>query len=561
MISGEEVPSPFATLARHFFFSFFRLSFLDDAGEQSFKRGIIGLLSALVAMNLLLVRLYVGRYAGVTDASQLASMVAADRLFVIALPMFVTAIMMALIAQSIFPDDVDFRTLMALPLSQRTIFGAKFVALAAFAAIFIAGAVGGIALPLSLIINGRSHGEGPGLAVLIQLLVNSWSCAFVVAGAIGAQGLLAVALPRQRLRRVSLWLQTLTIGMLVLSIPLLLRAPGLGRALAQQPAWLFGVPPAWFLGAIQWLLGERDPYSTGLLQAAVGATMIAAGLCAICAALIYRRFDQSALRLDRAASLLRWNIPVRWSIGAHPVRAAIRDFVSATIRRSGLHQLVFASLFATGCALGANSLLGSIGLSERWAIQSVLTVPFTLMAGAVVGMRTALLLPTNVRAGWIFRLTEQASTRAYQLDAVRYALLFSGVAVPTALALPFQIGQLGIASATLILPIEILVGWAFVEIVCHEWRRIPFTCTFLFAKRPPANAFLLAITIFGWFPFIGAALLNVARHGGWPWMMMLTLAVSVALALRWWRCRIWGVWPMEFEDYLPDALEPLRLGE
>ena len=41
-----------AALTRHFFQDFFRLSFLDDAGEESFRRVIIGLLAGFVALGL-----------------------------------------------------------------------------------------------------------------------------------------------------------------------------------------------------------------------------------------------------------------------------------------------------------------------------------------------------------------------------------------------------------------------------------------------------------------------------------------------------------------------------
>ena len=50
------------SLARHFFQGFFRLSFLDDAGEESFRRVIIGVLAGFLAFGLWLPRLFSQKY-------------------------------------------------------------------------------------------------------------------------------------------------------------------------------------------------------------------------------------------------------------------------------------------------------------------------------------------------------------------------------------------------------------------------------------------------------------------------------------------------------------------
>ena len=250
-----------------------------------------------------------------------------------------------------------------------------------------------------------------------------------------------------------------------------------------------------------------------------------------------------------------------WLRRQHPAHAAISDFISATIRRSGLHQLVFAGLFAAGIALAANALFGAVGLRERWVVRAALGTPFTVMAGAVVGLHLALRLPTNIRAGWVFRFLENAETRPHQLDAVRSALFTRGVLWPLALTLPVQAYQLGPRTALTLAPITALVGWAFTEAMCLGWRRLPYTCTFLFAKRPPAFTVAALIAIFGWFVFAGTSLLDTARLGALPWFIVATLVVSVGTGLRSYRRVQWGQGPLEFEDYLPDSLDQLRLHE
>ena len=93
---------------------FFRLSFLDDAGEESFRRMIIGLLAGFVGLGLWLPRLYMGKYAYLSSEGSIEryrAMLLAEQLMVISLPMFIVAFAMALVCHSVFPDETDYRIL------------------------------------------------------------------------------------------------------------------------------------------------------------------------------------------------------------------------------------------------------------------------------------------------------------------------------------------------------------------------------------------------------------------------------------------------------------------
>ena len=554
-------PSILNVLIRHFFVSFFRLSFLDDAGEQSFKRGIIGVVSVIAGLGFLLVRLYMGRYAALRDVNTLVMTIRADRLFIITLPMFGTAAAMALVVHRVFPDELDFWSLMPLPMSRRTVFTAKFVALFLFTSIFTLGTNLFLALPLSAIVNGRDPGQSALLANACQWLTGTWASVLVVIGVVSVEGLLIAVLPRTLFRAAAIWLQTGMIAALVLAVPFMFRIPGLGPVLQRSPRWLLTIPPAWFFGVEHWLLGERDAYTDRLALLAIGATIALAMVAVSTSLAVYRRFDQSAFRPGIGHAPAQWNLAIHWPAGRYPAREAVRDFMGATLRRSGLHQLVSYGLFAIGLAMATNSLLGSAALSDRWMQRAVLGMPFTLMAGAVVGVRTALLLPTNPRAAWIFRFTEQAATRGHQLDAVSRGLFVSGVVLPTAFAVPVQAAWFGVAAITALVPLTLAIGWTLTELALLEWRRIPFTCTILFAKRPAAFTFLMLVMIFGWFVFVSTSLLVAARASVTAWSVVALLVSVVGLTLRAYRRHNWGRWPLEFEDYLPDGLDTLRLGD
>jgi hypothetical protein len=559
---NREGQSPCVVLIRHFFDAFFRLSFLDDAGEESFKRAILGVFAGLLASGLLLARVYLSKYADLANrptADMYRLMLPADQLLMICLVMFAVGLVMALVSHSIFPDEIDFRILRPLSLPRSTIFVAKLTALCLFTSMFVAAASLGIGLPFSLVSSGR-WADGPLMfRALAQLITAALASMFAIAGVVAIQGLILVLIPRRWLRTASVAAQTAIICGLVLSIPVMVRVPALASYLSARPRSLYFVPPAWFLGAQQWLLGSRDPYFIGLGINAVVGTAGFVLLAASCCLILYRRFDLVVLRKDNGRASWRWNVRLPWPVRRHSAHHAVQAFLSATLRRSGLHQLVFAAVLAGGVSLAVNAVVGAVGLRERWLINAVLGAPLTVIAAAVVGLRAALLLPTNLRASWIFRLTEEAGSRPHQLNAVRHTFLGLAVIVPVALAFPLHAGLLGFSSAVACLPVVLILGFLFVDITIANWRRIPFACTVLFGKRPAAFTLLVAILGFNVFVVAGTLLqlLALSRPGAWLGVVGVLLLLSAGMA--WYRRQVWGRFPLEFEDYLPNSLETLQL--
>jgi ABC-type transport system involved in multi-copper enzyme maturation permease subunit len=549
-------------LGRHFFQIFFRLSFLDDAGEESFKRAIIGVLSGFLASGLLLARVYAKKYeslASQPDADLYRSMLPADQLLVICLTMFAIGLVVALVSHSVFPDETDLRILMPLPVSRKTIFIAKFAALCAFAAIFVGTVSLGVGLPFALVSGGRWADHPFVRRASAQVAAGTLASLFVMAAIIALQGLIMLLARRRWLRPVLVATQTAIICSLMLAVPVIVRVPALSPYLAERPVFMYFVPPAWFLGVQEWLLGSRDPYFIRLGMIAAVSAGVVVVLSASCCLLLYRRFDLTVMRNQNGRPPWRWNIPLRWPRRRHPAQEAIQSFLSTTLRRSGLHQLVFAGVFVAGLSLAVNSVLGSMGLRERWLISAVLGAPLTMIAAAAVGLRAALLLPTNVRAAWIFRLTEEAESRPHQLNAVRHTFLGLGIMLPVALAFPLQVGVLGPSSAMACLPIVVLLGSVFVDVTIANWRRIPFACTVLFGKRPAAFTLLVALLAFNAFVIAGTLLQLLALSGLVPWLAVAGFLLLVSAGFGWYRRQVWGRFPLEFEDYLPNGLESLDL--
>lgn len=552
------LPEPHRTLTQHFFRGFFRFSFLDEAGEQSLTRAFLGAVAVIITGGLVVARLYANKYAMLSrqpTADLYVLMFPADQMQMIVLPMIFVAFVMASVSQSMFPDELDYRVLMQLPLSRRAIFASKTLALMLFAGMFIVVSNVVIGVLFTVISGGRWAEHALARRLVAQLLGGTAGSLFACMAIVAFQGMVVLLTPKRWLRRVMVAVQTFMICELVLMLPAALRVPHLYDELAEQRLWLFAVAPAWFLGVERWLAGDGTTFYARLAVTALTASVLVALTGAVCYLALYRRFD----RVTLAALPGRWWRRSLLPVSTHPAYAAIRHFTAATLGRSGAHQLIACAALAAGIALAINGVAGSWNSAERWFVRAAVGAPLTAMIVSVLGMRAALLLPENLRAAWIFRITETADARPRQLNAVRHAFWIRGVAVPTLIIAAGQAALLGLNSTLAALPLIWTIGWILVEVITLDWRRIPFTCTMLFGKRPPAHTTLLVGVLFFVFDLIGTGIVQIAISSPIAWTIWMAILIAAVAVVRAVRLQTWGTLPLEFEDYLPDGLDTLKL--
>jgi hypothetical protein len=165
---------PEVVLARHFFTSLFDFGFLSDDGAEALKRVLLGSLAVALALGMLLVRVFMAKYGSLSDGplEEYERALVADHAFLIAVPMWFVAAAMGLVGQSLFPDETDFRILMAEPLSRSVIFGAKLAALLLFGALFVAGTHLAL-LPLAVVTMIGTFRTGTFLATALAFAFSS----------------------------------------------------------------------------------------------------------------------------------------------------------------------------------------------------------------------------------------------------------------------------------------------------------------------------------------------------------------------------------------------------
>jgi hypothetical protein len=556
---------PETVLTRHFFTSLFDFGFLSDDGADSLKRALLGSLAVAMALGLLLTRVFMEKYGDVSGASadEYARAVVADHAFLIAVPMWFVASAVVLVGHSLFPDETDFRILMAEPLSRLTVFASKLTALLIFVGMFVAGTHLAL-LPLAALTMLGAVKTGSLLVTATAFGASSLlGSLFAALAVVAVHGLLVLFAPRRLLLTFSGAVRSVLIASLVMSLPLVARLPGTARAFATDAWWLPWVPPAWFVGLERWLIGEGR-YGALASQAGAATVLAIAGSVASYL-LLYRRFDRVMLQGPATRSERGWTRSLDLRVGRAPVRHATGRFVALTIRRSLLHQGLIVGLLAGAGGFVLNSLLSTDGWNRPLDLRgrspfllTLLWAPVTMMFLAIPAIRLALSVPLDLRSNWIFRMTEDVPGRAEVAAANIRIVLALGVALPLALVGPAQWWVLG-RQAVGIIALEALIGWLVVEWVMADWSRIPFTCSYIPGKGFVPHMFVKGFASYVFFTTLSTVLLRLSLSNPRVGVVAAVLVAAAATALWLHRTREAPLTPLLFDDELPSDVNPLRL--
>jgi hypothetical protein len=563
---------PWYLLTRHFFGGFFDFGLLSEEGASSLTRMLVVTTGVMLAAGLLLARIYVARYASLGELEipePYRLTVLADHAFMIAVSMWLVGLVTVLVGHALFPDETDFRVLMALPVTRRLVFGTKLLALGSFSGLVIA-TVQLALMPLLLVTAaGRWAAHAIPVHAAAYLVSSLLGSLFALLAVVAVHGLLILFVPRRRVLTASASLRSAMLCALVMSLPLLARLPAQATAIVEGSWWVDVAPQLWFLGLECWLLGDDYgvPFGRLMLLGVTGVT-IAAALATSSYATLYRRFDR-VIRPPASVpegSRRPWGWARSAVGGSRGVFLAVRSFTLVTLRRSVLHQGILVALAAAGAGLVLNSVIGAGGASWRpqdgpppdALIDAVTRAPFVLEFVTAFAVRASLAVPFEQRANWVFRMIEQGPARGDQLEAAAGTVRLLGVFVPVGLMLPIQWTVTGTGAIPSSL-VAALFGLLFVEILMRNWARIPFTCSYMPGKGFVPRTLLLGVTSFVLFTGIGTATAR-ATAGSSSFALFLDLiVVALVFGLRWRRVRRSRLATLEFEDVLPSEVNPLRL--
>jgi hypothetical protein len=558
----RETHGPNFELLRHFVLRFFD-SELSTTPDQ-WKTPALGAFSLILPWFPLFAQPLANKYAqfsAMATPGPYQRAVRADELWLITLMMSFIGLATAIKWQSLFPGLRDYQVLGTLPLRARQIFQAKFLALliVSTTAVVVINALPCLTFPL---VSGGRWQINPSLAshLTVQAAAFAAACYFFFFGLLALQGVLLNLLPPRLFGRVTGYLQGLLVAAMLILIVLSFSIDTRFLPTALRPELSAWLPPVWFLGFHQHLLGDPDPNMAALAKRAEAGLAIAVTLSLASYIVGYRRhrkllvegsFDSSGGDRKWTGALLAWLVP-------NPRQQAILVFMTKTLARSSQHRMILMAYGGFGLAI---LLSGIIGMREAVSEPNRTAACFVyahviLLTFLLIGLRHLFIIPVEWKANWTFQIAERQG-RLDWMRAVDRFILFWGAVLMLAIPLPIEARLLGWRAVA-----EVVLFTAF-GLLCYEWvftnwQKLPFTCSHLPGKIPAWILTLWGIGILSAFPLVNGLLL-ISLYQPIAYVVVLGVIVASWLGLYSARRQGFGELRLTFDDLPDPAVHGLNL--
>lgn len=564
--------SRYSLLTWHFFRRFLDNDLISPNGDG--RVGFSHTIAAMITPGLLVVMMVILKYGLLWRPKweRVLEMSLSDGLLYVSLSMIVLGLAATITWDAFFLDARDRYILAVLPVPERLLSAAKLGALCLFLALFVLA----VNLVPSLIVPPMMLSGLKAEAVLAHAgalmlghalsvcLAGAWSVLAVVA----LRGLLALILPARLFQRVSPLVQGVLIlaflGWTISLSPFLDAAPGVVDA--GGPARDFS-PPMWFFGLYQAIIGNPHPAFPALARTAFEATAATALLVLVIFLAPRQRRGEHLASASAAGSrgpLARVRMTAARLALRHPVGRASFDFTLTTMGRSTKHRLYLAGALGAGLAWAVTGLVLEFARAGRAALGTTipstpaLQVQFVLVLFLVVAMRFGVLVPANLPANWLFRITERRPVGAYFAGARRAALAIGLLPVvalcPVSAAawtwqVAFQHAVLGALYAVFI-----------VELFFNGLAKVPCTATYVSGQlklKSRAVYYLFGAIVLTGLPALLESLAFRGRLGILTLPLWLLALSAILAAARWRKER--KLPGLVFDDSNDEAVQTLGL--
>ena len=459
-----------------------------------------------------------------------------DEYFFIVLSMVVTAGVAIWWWDSIFPDRRDFANLVPLPLPLSRIFLANAVAIVILTGVFTLDVNAASSLLFPVVV-GASQARVEFIvqfafahAVVVLLAsIFSFFAVFAIAG------LLMLFLPSALFRRISLYVRTLIVTVLLLMLsssfavpPLILQLPRRSRSALRF------LPPAWFLGLCQWLRGRADGGLIDFAHTAIWALTVASVIAVAAYALSYRR---CFIRLPEIAD----TPPGHLGTGSRcifraldgiflrtPLQRAGYRFVWKTLLRNETHALALGGFAGLGAVLASQTLFSafSSGSPAPSLSAETLSVPLTLSYCVLIGIRFVFDVPAHHPANWIFRFSPAGGISEIPGLALR-VMLSSTLPWIFLVAFPMGLHFWGWRAALLDTLLTTIWVVSLSEILLIRFGKLPFACRY---PRFHHSAVVVVLAcVLGYFAFLGVTSELEAAANASPVAALPLVALSLGV--------------------------------
>ena len=485
--------TPYVVLTRHFFRRLFQndfIAFEDQMKERSI--GVLVLISIICmhASNAALLKYVYNPDLGTSWV---------EKCFLLCLFMVFMALITVLEWDVIFPDSRDYANLVPLPVKIRTLFFAKFTSLFLFAGMFALGVTSLSALTFSYYLpKWKSDSLFFGLRFTFTHIVASLAAViFVFFGMALIIGFLMTVLGHRVFQRASIYLRAILLLGLVFILAVFIFNMGylntvfdtLLEKKAYQPNFLLFIPPMWFTGLYETLIGNKDPIFIELSRYAYVSLILSISGFFITAGLGYRRYLKKMVTV-KTRKISRSRVKEIFSgflnsvFLRNPVQRAVYNFFRVTLKRSMYHKMRLVSFLAV--ALGIILIL-MIDLFKNYLTgpqnnRTLLAVPLILSLSLLLGIKKIIDVPVSLESNWVFQLTEIENSRQYKAG-VRKGIIAVILAPLFIILFLLYFYLWGIQASVYHCLFGLFISLLLMEIFFYKYHKIPFTCSFLPGKE------------------------------------------------------------------------------
>ena len=421
-------------------------------------------------------------------------------LFFVAYSFAVTGFVTVFKWDLLFPDRHDFLALSPLPIRMRDLFASKLAVLGLFLAAVAICVNGGsvILLPVFSMFNNQAHAAGVLNVALGQIAACGAAAVFGFFAISALHGTLVNLLRPSLFRRISPFVQMITMSSMVLSVLLFPIYSGNMHSIAvMHPGWLVYFPPYWFVGIYEWFLPEPDPVLKMIGIHGLRAIGVAITLFCVVWIMGYARYHDQTLESRyiaerRSRVFFKLYERIRSGFLNSPEERAVFQFTGQTLMRSSSHRLFLTVYLSVGVSFGLLATLtvgvDPDGLRLSTSPEGLRVLPFLLEFVVISGLRAAFQFPAELSANWIFQLADTGWAQA-SLDATRKRVWVSGMLPIVISFFPVEIVTFGLGTATFHLIFQSVAGMFLIEGLFWRFDKVPFTCSYFPGK---VNLALLA---------------------------------------------------------------------
>ena len=548
-------------LLRHFLLRFFDSDLITSPGQVT--PAVIGGITVFLPWFPVMIAPLKHKYAYISSLDSPGAYlraVRADELWLITLMMSTIGLLTAIKWQSVFPSLRDYRALAALPLRSYQIFQTKFTALliAATAAILVLNLLPSSLFPM---VSGGRWALNSSFVVraAVHAIACVAGCYFFFFALVALQGVLLLLLTPRIFGKVSGAIQAVVVPAMLVLVVLSFSIQPKITATVLDPRFAVWLPPVWFLGLYQRMLGDPDPGMHALADRALWALLISVLFSLLTYAVCYHRHRTMLVEgVASAPKKKRRNLPILEWLFPNPRQQAVIAFTLKTLAGSSQHRMILTAYAGFGLAVLLSGIVGLGAVVGQAKLHAAIFVyaHVVMLAFLLVGLRHLFSIPTELRANWIFQLCEAGSHQEW-LDAIDRLVLLAGAIAMLLIPFPLEYKLLGPRA---IAEVALFAATAFVcyEAIFRSWEKLPFTCSHLPGKTP---MWLVALRLYAFLwlvPVPNFILLACLYHPTAFFIVFLALValgVHLRVSRREYRAQI----RLVYEESIEPAVQTLSL--